>query len=347
MSNKGPSRTIRHQRKKRRNKKIIFTLVALVGFIIVAAGGLAFYFITQASNLVDETQGSLERGEHSDMREVAVDPDEDNISVLFLGTDNRDGDLDGLADAILLATFNRNEGSVNVISIPRDSYVQIPGRPTQDKINHAHAFGGTDMAIDTVENLLDIPVDYYVTLNFDAFMDTVDIFGGIEVDSPMAFTEQNADGDMDAIEIDEGPQVLNGEEALAYVRMRKEDPMGDLGRGERQQEVLGALIDEGTSLSSIANYNDIFDQLQENMSMNMSFNEILGLHSYATSIDEIEYHQLDGENFVENGVDYYRVDDTDLANTQAMLKQHLDLEEERDHDPDASESINAEESTER
>ncbi|AXF56321.1 LCP family protein [Salicibibacter kimchii] len=342
MPKQEPSRSIRHQRKKRRNKKIILSLVALVGFIIVAAGALVFYLVTQANNLVEETQSPLERGEHSDMREVAVDPDEDNISVLFLGTDNRDGDLDGLADAILLATFNREEGSVNVISIPRDSYVQIPGRPTQDKINHAHAFGGTDLAIDTVENLLDIPVDYYVTLNFDAFMDTVNIFGGVEVDSPMAFTEQNADGDMDAIEIDEGPQVLNGEEALAYVRMRKQDPAGDLGRGERQQEVLGALIDEATSLSSIANYNEVFERLQKNMNMNMSFNEILGLHSYANSINEIEHHQLDGESFRESGVDYYRVDDTDLANTQAMLKQHLDLEEERD----SNETINAEESTE-
>ncbi|QQK81589.1 LCP family protein [Salicibibacter cibi] len=345
MPKKEPSRAIRHRRKKRRNKKIIFTLMALVGLVIIAAGGLVFYFITQANNLVEETQSPLERGEHSDMREVAVDPDEDNISVLFLGTDNRDGDLDGLADAILLATFNRDEGSVNVISIPRDSYVQIPGRPTQDKINHAHAFGGTDMAIDTVENLLDVPVDYYATLNFDAFMDTVDVFGGIEVNSSLSFTEQNADGDMDAIEIDEGPQVLDGEEALAYVRMRKQDPAGDIGRGERQQEVLGALIDEATSLSSIANYNEVFERLQKNMNMNMSFNEILGLHTYASSVNEIEYHQLDGENFRENGVDYYQVDDTDLANTQAMLKQHLDLEEEREHD--ANETINAEESTEQ
>ncbi|QQK77098.1 LCP family protein [Salicibibacter cibarius] len=344
MPKNEPSRAIHHRRKKRRNKKIIFSLAALVSVVIIVAGGLVFYFITQASNLVDETQSSLERGDHSDMRDVAVDPDEDNISVLFLGTDNRDGDLDGLADAILLATFNRDEGSVNVISIPRDSYVQIPGQQTQDQINHAHANGGTDMAIDTVENLLDVPVDYYVTLNFDAFMDTVDVFGGIEVDSPLSFTEQNADGDMDAIEIDEGPQVLNGEEALAYVRMRKQDSAGDLGRGERQQEVLGALIDEATSLSSMANYNEVFDRLQENMNMNMSFNEILGLHTYASAVNEIEYHQLDGENVRENGVEYYQVDDTDLANTQAMLKQHLDLEEERD--PDANETINVEENTE-
>ncbi|SDI45258.1 LCP family protein [Natribacillus halophilus] len=343
-SSQQSSRSFKHHRKKRRNKKIIFSLVALVLFVVASAGALLFYFFTQAGGLVGETQDPLERGEVSERRDQAVNPADDHISVLFLGTDNRDGELDGLADAILLATFNAEEDSVNVVSIPRDSYVEIPGHPTDDKINHAHAFGGADMMVNTVENLLDVPVDYYVTLNFDAFMDTVDIFDGIDVNSPMSFTEQDADGNMDEISIDEGPQTLNGEEALAYVRMRMQDPDGDLGRGERQQEVLGSLIDEATNLSSIGNYNQVFDRLQENMRMNISFNEITGLHSYAGSIDDINYHQLEGESFRESGVDYHRVYDSSLEDTQAMLKQHLDLED--DTSPDTTESINAGENSE-
>ena len=338
------SRSFKHHRKKRRNKKIIFTIAGLSLITVVSVGAFLFYLFTQAGNLVEETQESLDRGEVSDKRNHEIDPIDDNISVLMLGTDNRDGKLDGIADAILLATFDTKEESVNVVSIPRDSYVEIPGHPTDDKINHAHAFGGADMAVDTVENLLEVPVDYYVTLNFDAFMDAVNIFDGVDVNSPMSFTEQDADGSLDEISIEEGPQTLNGEEALAYVRMRKEDPAGDLGRGERQQEVLGSLIDEATSLSSLTNYNQVFNRLQENMQMNISFDEITALHSYAQSIDDINYHQLEGESFVENGVDYFQVYDSSLEDKQAMLKQHLDLED--GSEPGTSESINAGENSE-
>ncbi|MBB6450381.1 LCP family protein required for cell wall assembly [Geomicrobium halophilum] len=344
MSRKEPTRSIRLQRHKRRRKRIFYTLGALGVFIIAAAGALLFFFISQANNLVEETQDPLDRGEFSERRDVAVDPSEDNISVLFLGTDDREGDLNGLSDAILLATFNRQEDSVKVVSIPRDSYVQIPGRQSEDKINHAHAIGGADLAVETVEDFLDIPVDYYVTLNFDAFMEVTDAFGGVDVNSPFAFYEQDSEGNPDSIFINEGEQTLNGEEALAYVRMRKQDPMGDLGRGERQQEVFESLIDEATSLSSITSYNEVFNRLQENMNMNISFNEITSLHSYAGSVNDIELYQLEGDSINKNGIDYFQVTDTSLANTRATLKNHLELDEGADPE-ESGETITAGEDT--
>ena len=160
----------RMRRRKRRQRRIfrIFMLIGLLSFVVL--GGAIGYFAWKLTDVAADTQETLERGEKSELREVAVDPKEDNISVLFLGVDNRDGELDGLSDAMLLATFNKQEHSVKLTSIPRDSLVTIPGRG-EDKITHAHAYGGTDLAVRTVEELFNIPVDYFVKLNFEAFID--------------------------------------------------------------------------------------------------------------------------------------------------------------------------------
>src|SRR5699024_7653135 len=119
-------------------------------------------------------------------------------------------------------------------SIPRDSYVYIPEVGYEDKINHAHAFGGHRATIDAVENLLDIPVDYWVKLNFNAFVDVIDAIDGIDVEVPYEFTESNSDDKRDSIHLFPGKQLVDGEEALALARTRKLD--NDIERGKRQLE---------------------------------------------------------------------------------------------------------------
>lgn len=140
----------------------------------------------------------------------------------------------------MLATLNEKEKSVKLLSIPRDSYVYIPERGYSDKITHAHYFGGVSSTLDTVEELLDIPVDYYVKMNFDAFMDVVDALGGIDVDVPVTFTEQNSKDKAGAIHLEKGYQELDGEQALALARTRKID--NDIERGKRQQLIMQAIM---------------------------------------------------------------------------------------------------------
>lgn len=301
-------------------KGLGLTLLAL--FII---GGVVFgYFINKAASVTSSAQQELDRGDRSELRHQPVSPGKDNISILFLGVDDRDGNLRGRTDAIILATFNKSQGTVKMLSIPRDSRVEIAGRGTQDKINHAHAFGGVDMIVDTIENLLDIPVDYFVKLNFEAFVEIVDALGGVEIDVAFSFSESDSQDRKNAITVPEGLNTLNGEQALAYSRMRKKDPRGDIGRGERQQEVLAAIIEKTASLSSITKFDDIFDSIENHLSTNLSFGNIISLHSYSSNLRDIESLAFEGSNLMLNSVYYYSLDEESVTEISQLLKEHLD-----------------------
>ncbi|QKS72379.1 LCP family protein [Paenalkalicoccus suaedae] len=329
-------------RKRSPFRRFMRTLLIMFVLMFAASGAVVAYMANQVNDVTSSASVELERGDRSENRTEPVSPSKDNISILFLGVDDRDGNLDGRTDANLLATFNRDEGSVKVLSIPRDTLVDIPGRG-EDKINHAHAFGGVDLTIDTVEQMLDIPVDYFVTINFTAFMEIVDTLGGIEVDSPIAFTEMDSADTQNAISIDEGIQELDGEEALAYARMRKSDPRGDIGRGERQQQVLEAMLRKGMSFNSIVRFDDVMESLERHVKMNLSFGEIVGMHGYASSLNEVESINFRGNDATYSGVYYFQVEDQSLEEVSTELRVHLGLEEPEVTDDSEAEDDETEE----
>lgn len=315
----------RIRRRKRRVNNIVrmFMILGIISFI--AFGGVVSYFVYKLSDVAASTQLELDRGDKSDKREEAVDPAKDNISVLILGVDDRDGDLRGRTDAMLLATFNKELGTIKLLNIPRDSLVEIPGRTNRDKINHAHAFGGLDLAVDTVEHLFDIPIDYYVKLNFVAFVEIIDALGGIEVDVPFTFSEMDSNDQKEAITLYQGKQTVNGEEALAFSRMRKKDPRGDLGRGERQQEVIKGIISKGASLSSITSYGDVMQSVEDHLATNLSFGNIIALHSYSSGLNNIESLSLLGNDARISGGYYYELEPESVNELSVILKVHLGL----------------------
>jgi len=304
------------------------TLLTFFSVFLLAGGALA-YMSFQVASVTSSAQQDLDRGERSEFRETTVNPSSEPVSALILGLDTRDGDLSGRTDAMVLVTFNPDEGSIKMLNIPRDSKVEIIGRYGEDKINHAHAFGGIDMTLETVENLLDIPVDYFVSLNFDAFMEIIDELNGITVDSPMAFTETDNDT-YGTLTIQEGEQKLTGEEALAYVRMRKQDPTGDLGRGERQKEVIESVIREVASFGSITNFNSLLNTIGRNLQMNIGFNDIISMHAYASELDNIESLSFEGNDLTQDGVYYYDIDEQSLFETRQRLQKHLGIIDEID-----------------
>lgn len=302
-------------------KKIIFfSILVLLLFV-----GSAFAYISiKINNVAAGAQQELERGDRSGLRDNDINPVKDSISILFLGLDSRYGELNGRTDAMVLATFNPEDNSIKMLSIPRDSRVELVGRGTIDKINHAHAFGGLDMTIATVENLLNIPVDYFVSLNFDAFMDIVDELGGITVNSPMTFTEKDKET-YGIITIYEGEQTLNGQEALAYARMRKSDPRGDFGRGERQQEVIESIIKEAATLSSITRFGPVMDAIGSNLKTNLNFNKIISMHSYASELNNIESLSLEGDNYMENSIYFFKLREESVQEISNIFRSHLNI----------------------
>src|SRR5699024_9418774 len=280
-------KTLRKQKKRKLRKRAIFILLPV--FLIVAGLTYATYLYVKAKDVLSESNEE-DGQEKSDLREEKVDPTEDNVSVLIAGVDAsdvRNNAENSRTDTLMLATLNKKENSVKMLSIPRDSLVYIPEVGREDKINHAHAYGGMEATRDTVENLLDIPVDYYVKLNFEAFIDVVNAVDGITVDVPYELYEQNSEDVPGAIHLLPGEQKLNGEEALALARTRKLD--NDIERGKRQQEIIKAVVDKSISMSSILKYDDIIEAVGTNMTTNMEFSEMKSFISYGTSGKNLDF----------------------------------------------------------
>ncbi|WP_108668989.1 LCP family protein [Peribacillus acanthi] len=315
------------QKKKKKRKKLLILVLTPILLLIAGATTYGAFLMKKAESVVEQSYEPLKKVK-SEKREVVVNPKNDNTSILFIGIDDsgsRNYSESARSDALMLATFNEEDKSIKLLSIPRDSYVYIPDKGNRDKINHAHAIGGPDATIETVEELLDIPVDYYVRMNFYAFIDVVDALDGIEVEVPYNLSEKDTEDNRGAIRLQKGLQTLNGEEALALARTRKKD--NDMERGKRQQEILKAIIKKGASVNALTKYTDVIEAVGDNMKTNLKFSEMKAFVGYAASTSglDIETLQLAGTDSKIGGVYYYQLDEEALEQTKAILKTHLDL----------------------
>lgn len=313
-----------YQKKKSRKKRIFMWI--FVPLLIFALSGAAYatFIYKKAESVVNKSYKPVKT---TPKRPVQADPELDNISILLIGVDESKtrekqyGDAIR-SDALLVATLNQKEKSVKLVSIPRDSYVYIPGMKKKDKITHAHAFGGPEYTIDAVQELLDIPIDYYVKVNFYAFMDAVNALGGVEVDVKKTIVEQDSEDRPDAIRLKPGVQTLNGEQALAYARTRHAD--SDIMRGQRQQEIIKALMKKALSVQSITKHADLIEAVGDNMTTNMTFDNMKSLMDYALAGSglSIETYTLEGYDDWTNGY-YYQLDKDKLEELKTILKNHL------------------------
>lgn len=303
--------------KKRKWPKVVGILFLL---LLVAGAGYAYSIYHSLSKTAETMNEEIDRPK-SDKRTEEVKFDKKHpFSVLLLGVDERSGDR-GRSDSMIVVTVNPHEKSTKMLSIPRDTRVEIVGKGTEDKINHAYAFGGVEMSMDTVENFLDIPIDYYAKINMEGFRDIVDAVGGVNVQNEFTF---NYEG----YTFKEGSLSLTGKEALAYSRMRYEDPRGDFGRQARQRQVIEAVIREGASVSSLWNYGDIFGAIGENVKTNLTLDEMVEIQkNYKSATGSISQSQIAGEGTKIGGIYYYIVPEEERQKVQSDLKDHLDLNE--------------------
>lgn len=330
MSQKNNTSSRMENRKTKRvlRKRVYFLLIPLV-LIIVAASVFASLWIKADSVISDSYED--DGRDKSTLRTEKVDPDVDNVSILIIGVDESDhraNEGSSRSDTLMLATFNKDEKSVKLVSIPRDSLVYIPEVGYEDKINHAHAYGGPKASMEAVENLLDIPVDYFVKVNFHAFVDVVDAIGGITAEVPYEFYESDSSDKKKAIHLLPGEQLLNGEEALALARTRKLD--NDIERGKRQMEIIKSIASKTASVGSIFKLDDVMEAVGNNMSTNLSFNEMKSFLSYATSGRnlDIESMTLKGEDYQPNGIYYWKLDEVALNETKQLIKGHLNIDDD-------------------
>lgn len=226
------------------------------------------------------------------------------FTILLMGVDS---EIDGLnanaafnGDTLMLITFNPKTLNATMFSIPRDTYVPIACNNNKyAKINSSAAYG-TSCVIDTVEQLTDITIDYYVKINFKGVVDLVDALGGIEVDIEAPdfnynhgvncggkFCEQNSDRDTSAsgmIYLDPGLQTINGEEALAYARCRHLYLQSDIDRNKHQQQVVEAIAKKAASLDNLSKIEEILNAVTKNITTNMSSKQILSFYDVLKSM---------------------------------------------------------------
>lgn len=363
-----------HAINRKKNKKKIKIIISAILFVLLIGGGYTWFLVNKASSAVRNAAHDLARGDKSDLRDKAVKPITNNVSVLIMGVDESDvrGKEYGEAirtDALLLATFNKDSKTVKLLSIPRDTYTYIPIEKKKDKITHAHAFGsakngkngGPQASIDAVEKLMNVPVDYFVKFNFKSFIKIVDDLGGVEVDVPVEFTEQDSNDNAEAIHLEKGVQKLNGEEALALARTRHID--SDAMRGQRQQLVIEAILKKLTSVGSVTKVGNIIDDINGQFVTNLTFDDMLSFYKYGSD-SEIEKLQIQGDDcYMAKGDDtcsksagggrtyYYNPDKKELANVTNELRTHLGLpaytKSDSDSDSKKTKESKSENSSER
>lgn len=286
--------------------------------ILVGVGIYGYLFYLSLNTTVNTMHQPLERELSEKRVEEILFEAKDPLSVLLLGVDEREGDR-GRSDTMIVLTVNPQLNSVKMLSIPRDTRTNIVGHGTMDKINHAYAFGGVEMSIATVEEFLDIPIDYFMQINMEGFMDIVDALGGVTVYNDLDFTTNGS-------EFPKGEITLDGEKALIFSRMRYEDPRGDFGRQYRQRQIIQAVMKEGASLSSLANYKEIFQVLEKNIRTNLTFQEMIDIQkNYKSAVNQLDQIQLPGSGDMINSIYYYIVPEEEQKRIQGELKQHLGL----------------------
>lgn len=310
--------TRRRKRRKPKKKRALKITMAIILVLILGVGAYAYSIWHSVEKTFTQTHEPLNRDVSEKRSEKVSFSKRDPISILLLGVDQRAGDR-GRSDSLILMTVNPKDQSMKMVSIPRDTRTEIVGKGTTDKINHAYAFGGVDMAVNTVEKFLDVPVDYYVQVNMESFKDIVDAVGGVTVNNDLNF-------DYDGYSFKKGNLTLDGKEALAYSRMRKQDPRGDFGRQMRQRQIIEGVIEEGASVQSLANYGTILDTIGTNVRTNLTFDDMKQIQSnYKDARHNVEQLQVDGKGEKIDGIYYYAVSDATREALSSKLKQHLNL----------------------
>ena len=322
-------RSEKHIVKKKLNKKrlaeIILSILILIAIII---GGVTGYYGSKVVSFLDGIS----------MDETTVTPEAVEITqqvrdakpfaALILGVDVEDGGI-SRSDTIIVATVNPKTQSMKMVSVPRDTLVELPNGRIE-KMNAAYATGGAKRAREMVGDLLGIDIDFHATLDFRGLIELVDAVGGITIDSKLEFTEDNYDNPSMPIHIKEGIQELDGAEALGYARMRKKDPRGDFGRQDRQKEVIAEVLGELVSFNSVTNLTKILNSVQPYLKTNARSSDILSIAGiYTTTLKNIEQLSIMGADnrvyFPHYGheVCVWEPSSSSLAEVQLELQEHL------------------------
>ncbi|HEM4695944.1 TPA: LCP family protein [Streptococcus suis] len=319
-------------------KKIFLMSLAIIGLTVGAGLIYGASLLNFSTDAISKTFKQLD-GEEKITPIDATEP----LTILLMGVDmdqaTRGGDWEGgRSDSMILVTVNPKTKETNMMSLTRDIMVEIAeangeSSGTVEKLNHSYSYGQAPMAIATIEKMMDINIDRYIEINMDGLVELVDAVGGIEVNNTLGFPISISEHEPAYTSIVQpGKQLVNGDQALVYARMRYDDPEGDIGRQRRQREVITAIIKKLLQLDGFTQYKKILTAISNNMRTNIEISPatIPNLLGYKDSISKLNSYQLRGVDQMVDAIYYQLPTSEHLLEMQNILKKSIGLEEKTD-----------------
>lgn len=313
------SRVQNHKYKNHRVWLWITGIIILIAVVAAVAYFASVYFKTK--DAVDKTYDP-----HTAVKTTGEFNGKKRFAVLLMGTDT--GALDrtekrGRTDTMILAVVNPAKKHYTLVSIPRDTMAQMIGADSfkTEKINAAYELGGAKMSMDTVSKLINVPIKYYAVVNMGGIMKMIRYVGGINVRPTLSF-------EYSGYKFEKGKLThMGGAGALAYSRMRYDDPKGDYGRQERQRQVITTLIKKAVSVSSLSNLDSILSSVSSNVRTNLPFSALqqIAVH-YRGCADSSSSDYLHGYNAMIKEAAYQVQPTSELQRISNLVRTELGLE---------------------
>lgn len=338
MSREHRQRTRNNALASENNGKIKRPFLKIIGLVflvmIFVMGAYGFRLYAQAQNSLGKTYKAL------DGKTVSTRiSDKKPVSILLLGVDTTDNgvrdtktDYHGNSDTMIVVTVNPKTNKTTMMSVPRDSMAQIWKSSTKNtkkiqKINSAYNIGNEEAAVATTEKFLNIPIQYYVKVDFNSLKQIVNAVGGVDVKVPFSFSYGDT-GEKESY-FTKGKMHLNGKQALDYSRMRYEDPQGDYGRQLRQRQIITAIIKSAASAKTFTHYQKVLDSISSSMTTNLSFNDMQSMFlNYRGASKDIGSDHVQGYGSMIDGSSYEVIPTKELQRASNKLRKQLGLSEE-------------------
>lgn len=308
-------------------KKYIAVFIASFLIFFIILGGVYYLY---KSNMTDEHfERTIEENPELKPEEIKEDA---IINTLFMGID------EARSDTMIVVSYNKENQKITLLSIPRDTRVEIPGYGF-DKINSAAARKeGTALAMKTVGNMLGIPIHHYVKVTFKGAERIVDILGGVEINVPMNMDYEDPAQNL-SIHLKKGTQVLNGRDAVKFARFRSGYPDQDLGRIKAQQELIKALIDKLTSPKMIPKALSLADAMSKCIKTNL---ESADIAHYAMNIkdikmENIKFYTVPGDVGSKNKISYFLYNEEKLKELMEQIRIDLGVADQAENGGSSSE----------
>ena len=275
--------------------KIIKLIIVFLLFVIVFAAGfilLGFLKDEKIENPLEDISGP-----------------KDEFLFLLAGVDSTGEETGTRTDTLMLIKADSKNNTVDMISIPRDSYVSINGK--MDKINAAHSYGGIDLTMTVVRDFLGINLDKYMVISFEAVIEGIDALGGMDVEVSQDVAA--------AMGISPGSHTMSGDEVLKYVRFRKGYLNADLGRINTQQDFLKQFIKEATKPTNLPKLPKVYAAMKPYIKTNMNIKDLSSLAMKFKFVDSSNLNsvRLEGEGFNMGGISYYKIYPESIENIRS------------------------------